>query len=306
VTSSQPQAKSQEQGREGLIVAHYGVAVEVRFSDGESQSVRVKRQSGHVVGDEVLVRGDILQRLPRRTEMCRRDVRGKVRLVAANLDVVGIVVSASPPPPRSYVDRAIVAAKAAGIHPFLVVNKMDLPSSDTFLAYLETIYQSVLTLFPLSASSGHGLDAIRNYLSHGHRCAFVGTSGVGKSSLLNALVPGIDLLVGELSEDQGLGRHTTTVATLHALAGGGELVDTPGFRDFGLVDVAPLEMAQYFPGFEAILETPCRFRNCYHQKEPGCSILKALQEGVLDPDRYESYLHILEDLKAGEAARRPY
>lgn len=302
---SQPKKKlSNEEGRSGLIVAHYGVAVEVRFADGSSCQVRVKRQSGHVVGDNVLIRGEVLYRQPRRTEMSRRDVRGKIRLVAANLDVLGIVVCCSPPPPRHYLDRAIVAARAAGIDPFLVVNKADLPATAALVDSLQAVYGALMPIFPVSASSATGLDALRHFLAQGHRAVFVGTSGVGKSSLLNALVPGIDLLIGDLSQDTGLGRHTTTVSTLHSLASGGELVDTPGFRDFGLVDISEQELAHFFPGFEEIQQTPCRFRNCLHRNEPGCLVRIGLQTGKIPAERYDSYLYILDNLQGDDLGWR--
>jgi len=302
---SKPKGKpDREEGRAGVIVAHYGVAVEVRFADGSSYQVRVKRQSGHVVGDDVLVRGEVLHRQPRRTEMRRRDVRGKIRLVAANLDVLGVVVCSSPPPPRHYLDRAIVAARAAGIDPFLVVNKADLPTAATMLDSLQRVYGALMPVFPVSAANGSGLDALRHFLAQGHRAVFVGTSGVGKSSLLNALVPGIDLLVGDLSTDTGLGRHTTTVSTLHSLTDGGELVDTPGFRDFGLVDISEQDLAHFFPGFEEIRQTPCRFRNCLHRNEPGCLVRSGLQAGTIPAERYESYTYILDNLQGDDPGWR--
>jgi len=302
-----PQPKEKllnEEGQSGVIVSHYGVAVEVRFADGRSCQVRVKRQSGHVVGDEVLVCGEILHRQPRRTEMRRRDARGKIRLVAANLDVLGVVVCCSPPAPRHYLDRAIVAARAAGIEPFIVVNKADLPATAELLDSLQAVYGGLMPVFPVSAASGAGLDQLRHFLAQGHRAVFVGTSGVGKSSLLNALVPGIDLLIGDLSEDTGLGRHTTTVSTLHSLASGGELVDTPGFRDFGLVDISEQELAHFFPGFEEIQQTPCRFRNCLHRHEPGCLVRSGLQGGTIPAERYDSYLYVLENLQGDDPGWR--
>lgn len=286
--------------RQGLIVSHFGVAVEVLFRDGERCMVRVKRSSGHVVGDEVRVRGEVLERLARKSELRRRDARGGIHLVAANLDVLGIVVA--PGSPSGFLDRAIVAARAAGLLPFVVFNKVDLPEARAQSVSLAEVYSGALHFFPLSAASGAGLDLLRAFLQEGHRGAFVGTTGVGKSSLLNALCPDINLKVGELSDDHWHGKHTTTVSSLHALPGGGELVDTPGFRDFGMVDISSSEIAAYFPGFEPLKEHGCRFHNCRHRQEPGCAVAGLVQKGEIAPERLETYRELLGEVEAAEEA----
>lgn len=286
----------------GLIVAHHGVAVEVLFSNGRRRMVGVKRNSGHVVGDNVTVAGEVLKRLPRRTELRRRDARGGIHLVAANLDVLGVVVA--PHSPAGFLDRAIVAARVAGLLPFVVVNKCDLDETGLLLENLKVTYDSSLSLFALSARQGTGLAPLLDFLNQGHRGAFVGTSGVGKSSLLNALCPEINLKVGTLSDYKEQGRHTTTVSTLHALSGGGELVDTPGFRDFGLVDSTVEDLASYFPGFAEHGELVCRFRNCRHRTEPGCAIQGGLVAGLILPARYEMYLQILSEIEHDQAEAR--
>lgn len=290
--------------REGLITAHYGVAVEVLFVDGERRPVRVKRCSGHVVGDGVVVRGEVLERLSRRTELRRRDARGGVHLVGANLDVLGVVVAPLPLPPAGFMDRAIVAARAANLQPFVVVNKCDLDTAAAFVAALRSTYAGFVPVFPLSAATGDGLELLREFLGEGHRGAFVGTTGVGKSSLLNALCPEIDLRVGELNVYNGQGCNTTTVSTLHSLTGGGELVDTPGFQDFGLVDISVGDLAAHFPGFEATREGSCRFRDCRHRSEPGCAVVELVAQNRVPAERYETYLEILSEVEASEAESR--
>jgi ribosome biogenesis GTPase len=261
-----------------------------------------------VVGDSVLVRGEVLERLPRSTELRRRDVRGAVHLVGANLDVLGVVVAPRPLPPAGFVDRAIVAARAAGLKPFLVVNKEDLDGAAQLTAELRALYGESLPVFSLSAKAGVGLDRLRQFMAEGHRGAFVGTTGVGKSSLLNALCPDLTLAVGELCEARGVGRHTTTVATLHALAGGGELIDTPGFRDFGLVDIVVEELIVHFPGFEEAMMAHCRFRDCRHRAEPGCAVTALVENGSLAEDRYRAYLELLTEIETvqDEARRREW
>lgn len=284
--------------RNGLVVAHHGIAVEVLFESGERGMVRVKRNSGHVVGDSVTVTGEVLKRLSRRTELLRRDTRDGIHLVAANLDVLGIVVA--PLSPAGFIDRAIVGARAAGLDPFLVVNKCDLDTTADLLALLISTYAGSVPIFPLSATLGTGLPPLREYLNQGHRGAFVGSTGVGKSSLLNALCPEIDLRVGELSDYNGAGRHTTTVSTLHAISGGGELVDTPGFRDFGLVAVSAKDLASHFPGFEEHGAVVCRFGDCLHRTEPGCSVTALVKQGRIPTERYQTYLELLAEVETEE------
>ena len=286
----------------GLIVAHHGISVEVLFENDTRRMVRVKRNSGHVVGDNVVVTGEVLKRLPRRTELQRRDARGGIHLVGANLDVLGIVVA--PQAPGGFIDRAIVAARSAELQPFLVVNKCDLDGTAELLAELSGLYGDSVPIFPLSAARRSGLAPLEKFLSEGHRGAFVGTTGVGKSSLLNALCPAIDLKVGALSAYNSMGRHTTTVSTLHALAGGGELVDTPGFRDFGLVDITVEELAEYFPGFEDHRDVACKFRNCRHHTEPGCAVLALVEQGRIPSERYTTYMESLREVETLQAAAR--
>lgn len=300
--SDPPDFTHEQTARPGLIVAHHGVAVEVLFEDGERRMVRVKRNSGHVVGDDVVITGEVLKQMPRRTELRRRDARGGIHLVAANLDVLGIVVA--PLSPSGFIDRAIVAARVADLQPFLVVNKCDLPETAELLAALNSTYTGSVPIFPVSAAENTGLAVVEHFFAAGHRGAFVGTTGVGKSSLLNTLCPEIELKVGALSDYKGQGRHTTTVSTLHALSGGGELVDTPGFRDFGLVEITEDDLAIFFPGFEGHGEISCKFRNCRHRSEPGCAVAERVEEGLIPAERYATYLEILGEVESEQTEAR--
>jgi ribosome biogenesis GTPase len=197
-----------------------------------------------------------------------------------------------------------VAARSAGLEPFLLVNKCDLDGSAEFLAELTRLYSGSVPIFPISVVRRSGFAPLEEYFSHGHRGAFVGTTGVGKSSLLNVLCPDIDLKVGSVSLYKSMGRHTTTVSTLHALAGGGELVDTPGFRDFGLVDSTIEELAEYYPGFEAHQDVACKFRNCRHRSEPGCAVLTLVDQGRIPAERYATYMEILGEVENLQEAAR--
>jgi ribosome biogenesis GTPase len=307
----------------GLLVAHYGVAVDVLLDSpsdatpgaGELRSVKVRRRSGHAVGDRVLVVGERLQQLPRTTELRRLDAMGRTHVVAANLDVLGIVIAPIPPSPSGFVDRALVSARAAGIAPFLLINKADLGSAAELAASVRETYIDGpggidLPMFSLSAKHAdapehaQGLAQLFTFFANAgqpHRGAFVGTSGVGKSSLINAMLPHVELPVGSINEFSGLGRHTTTTATLHRLPGGGELIDTPGFRDFGLVDISIAQLAAQFPGFVEVVAAAgqtCRFNDCRHDAEPDCAIKAAVAEGRLARARWDRYLELLAGLSS--------
>jgi ribosome biogenesis GTPase len=287
--------------QQGVIVSHHGIAVDVLFASGQQKLVKVKRREGHVVGDNVVIKDQRLQRLPRRTELCRRDSRGSVRIVGANLDVLGIVVSSMPLPTPGYIDQAIVAARQAGLTPVLVVNKMDLAGAENFTDQIMGIYKNIVDVFVVSAITGEGLEAPKKYLGQGVRSFFVGITGVGKSSLLNAICPALNLRVGELFTAGNRGCNTTTVSTLHSLPNGGELVDTPGFNEFGLVDISIEDLAGFFPGFEAAMAGRCHFRDCRHRTEPGCAVSDLVETGEISRERYDTYLDIFEQIQAGDA-----
>ncbi len=288
------------QDRKGVIVAHHGIAVDILFESGQRQMVKVKRRSGHVVGDNVVVRGNSLIRLPRRTQIRRRNSRGSVRIVGANLDVLSVVVAPLPHPPFGYIDQAIVAARKEDLIPVLVINKCDLEGCKIFIEKLLAIYEGIVDIFVMSAVTKEGLSALELYLNQGLRSLFVGITGVGKSSLLNAICPTLDLRVGELFEAGKRGCNTTTVSTLHSLKGGGELVDTPGFNEFGLVDISAQDLAGYFPGFEKAMENDCRFSNCRHRTEPGCAVTQLVERKSIPRERYNTYLEIFDQLEAGD------
>jgi ribosome biogenesis GTPase len=192
----------------------------------------------------------------------------------------------------------------ADIEPVLVVNKSDQPGATETFEAMQRVYGDVLTVVLTSAATGEGLDALAALFRPDRRGAFVGTSGVGKSSLANAVCPSLELDVGEINVQSGLGRHVTTNATLHRLPDGGELVDTPGFRDFGPVEVSALELSQGFIGFRDVAGSGCRFRDCRHRSEPGCRVLEALESGRLDAERYRVYVALLDEIEANERKTR--
>lgn len=290
-------------GEPGVIVAHRGVAVDVELADGERRSVRVRRRSGHVVGDRVLVTGERLVRLTRDNELLRRSPGGGVHVVCANLDLLCIVLAAEPPPRLGLVDRAAVAARARGIAPTLVFNKVDIDGAEDVLDVLREVFEDAMPVLGVSAETGAGVDALAKHIAAHGRAVLAGHSGVGKSSLTNHLVPGAKLRTSDLSDASGRGRHTTSVATLHKLPNGGALIDTAGIKEFGLVEVSPADLAYHFVGFERVRDEPCKFRNCLHKGEPGCAVVAAVAEGLIDEERLDAYRALLEEIETGNDPR---
>jgi ribosome biogenesis GTPase len=250
-----------------------------------------------VVGERLVVE-------PAHGILRRRDVRGRERTIAVNLDVLGIVLAPEPREPPGYIDRGFVIARAAGIEAVVIVNKIDLEAGSELADLLSEIYGTSSNVHRVSATTGEGIEAISGALTGGRLGALVGPSGVGKSSLLNALVPDLDLRVSALNRKSQKGRHTTTTATLHSLPGGGFLVDTAGFKDFIAVGVDALEVANFFPGFEAALEGGCRFRDCLHRSEPDCSVLAAVEAGEIPSRRHRSYVELLDELAGSSRPSR--
>ena len=285
-------------GEPGRVVAHHGVAVLVRFDSGAERQIWLLPEQRAVAGDRVVAARDRLVVMPAEGVLRRLDARGRERTIATNLDVLGIVIAPEPREPPGYIDRGFVIARAAGIRPMLILNKTDLPGARELAEKLIEIYGASCKILLVSAMSGQGVAELSRSIADGKLGALVGPSGVGKSSLLNALIPDLDLRVSALNRGSQKGRHTTTTATVHDLPDGGLLVDTAGFKDFIAVDLDALEAAQFFPGFETALEAGCRFRDCLHRSEPGCGVLAAVEAGIVDERRHRSYVQLLDELVA--------
>ena len=289
--------------RRGIVLGRDGAAIRVQAEGDELRAVlrgRMKQQGLKVVaGDLVTLEPEaggelwgIIEVEPRRSVLERRIPGGRgCRAIAANIDRI-FVVSASrdPVPVPSVIDRLLVLAEANDVIPALVVNKVDLdPGTELIARYRAAGYD----VFPISTKLGLGLEAIRGWLP-GHASVFTGPSGAGKSSLLNALEPGVALRTAAVSEKIGRGMHTTVSALMVPLSGGGWLVDTPGFSEVGLWGLEARGLAECFPEMRARLGT-CRFQDCRHVSEPGCAIRAAVTSGDIHPDRYASYLLLLEE-----------
>ncbi len=291
--------------REGLVIAHYGTQVEIESAPRQSLRCHLRANLDSLVtGDTVIwcegePTGVVVAQLPRSSVLSRPDPYGDMKAVAANIDRICVVIAPLPEPHANLIDRYLVAAEVSGITPLLVLNKADLLRADTGLkAQLDALLAIYPTLgyelLETSCQQG-GLEPLTKALS-GRTSVFVGQSGVGKSSLVNELLPGVDLRVGALSELTHKGTHTTTTAQLFHLPGGGSLIDSPGIREFGLWHMNRGQVAEGFREFREFLGH-CRFRDCQHQREPGCAILEAVADGKISPVRLDSYRRIIESLE---------
>lgn len=289
--------------QDGVVVAHFGSQAEIEGADGLRQRCHLRTHlEGLVTGDRVVwcagePTGVVVARKTRQNALSRPDNCGNLKPIAANIDRVFIVIAPLPEPHANLIDRYLVAAEATGAHPVIVVNKTDLLETDAELAAnmsgLLAVYPS-LGYTPLPTHRGEdGLSQLIPALA-GHTSVLVGQSGVGKSSLINALLPGVDLRVGALSGTRNKGVHTTTTAQLFHLSCGGSLIDSPGIREFGLWHMEREQIETGFIEFRPHLGH-CRFRDCKHREEPGCALLAAVARGEISQQRFQSYRRILSD-----------
>jgi ribosome biogenesis GTPase len=296
----------------GVVLQGTGGVWQVRTEDGETRPAslrgRLKKESADAVklavGDDVVLERDergmswaIAEILTRRSRLARRSPGGGhgERVVAANIDqVIVVFAAASPEPHPRMLDRFLVIAEANDLRARVIINKIDLADEDVvrerFADYVRAGYALHLT----SVKTRFGLDELHMALT-GRTSALSGPSGVGKSSLMNALFPGLNLRVGEISASVNKGRHTTVGAVLYPLPGGGAVVDTPGLREVGMWGLEASELDGCFPEVRAYREM-CRFRDCAHAAEPGCAVREAVEKGAVSEVRYESYLKLREEL----------
>jgi len=283
----------------GTVVESYGRRLLVTPIDaGSALPCKLKgRRLSVVAGDEVRFEQPpgadewvVTDRLPRRNVLARSDSRGRAEPIAANLDLLCVVVAARPPCDPFIVDRYLAGAAFAGIGSLLIVNKADLAEDCGELAFLDSFSELHLQVVRVSARTGLGLDTLIAALS-GRRSILAGQSGVGKSSLLNALAGDEMRATGHLSDASGEGRHTTVSSALIRLPWG-ELADSPGVRDYAPPVVEAREVQTGYPEILA-LSAGCRFLDCLHRQEPQCAVRQAAEQGELHPRRYESYRRLL-------------
>ena len=290
--------------QEALVLVSYGSRGIIELPDGSRSGCNYRRSVGRpFCGDRVAFEVNeghppIATRiLPRKNQFARADARQRKQVIAANLDQVVIVITPRPEPSTDLVERYLVAVHSMGIEPVIVVNKSELLETSEVAAgsplrrleeYGELGYRVLLT----SCKDEPGIASLVPVLD-GKTSILVGQSGVGKSSLVNALLPDHDLQTGELSRTTGKGIHTTTTTIMYSLPSGGKLIDSPGVWEYGLWKMDAQELAWGFIDI-APLHGHCRFNDCRHAGEPGCAVFEAVQEGKIREWRYESYRRLLD------------
>lgn len=302
-----------EDSLKGVVVKSTGSRYEVLSGGGKVFHARLRgklrlRDSrttnpvsvGDIVSCEPMPEGDyvITEIEPRRNYIIRRasNLSKESHIIAANLDQAFLVVSLFSPVSRyEFIDRFLVTCEAYGVPASIILNKADLARQkpdelEEFLWIYRTAgYRVCLT----SATQGGGIEELREAMK-GKTTLLSGNSGVGKSTIIKAIEPSLDVRIGEISKYHKKGMHTTTFAHMYPLSSGGYIIDTPGIKGFGLIDIADTEVFRYFPEFMRYAPG-CQYYNCTHIHEPGCAVVEALENGEIAPSRYESYLKILDE-----------
>jgi ribosome biogenesis GTPase / thiamine phosphate phosphatase len=308
---------------QGLVLKTTGKNYEVVDSSGIVRMCQVRgkiRLEGRsttnpvAAGDHVMVEleseaeGIIVEILPRKNYIIRRSVNlsKEAQIVAANIDLALLVVTLTQPQTTpGFIDRFLVTAEAYQVPVTLVFHKMDQYNTKEMKQVEEMIamYSSIgYSCLRTSLESDEGLEELEELIID-KVVLISGHSGTGKSSLVNYFIPDKDLRIGDISDATGKGMHTTTFAEMHAIPEGGYFVDTPGIKGFGLVDIEKEELHAYFKEFFALLPS-CKFHNCQHINEPGCAVIKALQDGLVAESRYRSYVSMHMDEAEGGQRRR--
>jgi len=294
---------------QGLLIAHFGQQLEVEALEGDQKGQRfrchVRANLGALVtGDRVVWRpgknqSGVIEAVHPRTSLLQRpDIYGQLKPVASNIDHIVIVVAVEPEPFDNLIDRYLVAAETLNIPPVILLNKTDL-INDQNKAQIEALVKRYEQLGYLVLRTNcqlgyEGIHPFSQWLNQ-QTCVFVGQSGVGKSSLIQTLLPEECLKIGALSESRRKGTHTTTTARLFHLHDGGDMIDSPGIREFGLWHISEEELIEGFIEFRSYLGH-CRFRDCQHRQEPDCAIQAAIKKGKITPSRQHSFDMIRESL----------
>jgi len=309
----------------GLVIKNTGSWVTVRLDDGNTVNCKMRgifRLKGMRCTNPVAV-GDLVQVEdkggdapvvgaiePRKNYIIRRssNLSKEFQIIAANLDQAVLVATlTNPETSTTFIDRFLATAEAYQVPAVLAFNKVDLLVDNglsELLEKLKALYQSIgYPVVTMSAATGEGTDELRSILA-GKMSLLSGNSGVGKSSIINLMIPGAHVRVGDVSQTHHKGMHTTTFSELLDLPGGGAIIDTPGVKAFGTIDFERAQVAHYFPEIFRISDN-CRFNNCTHTHEPGCAVLTAVEQGDIAPSRYQSYLSILEE-DPNNKYRKPY
>lgn len=294
----------------GLVITNFGKRLLVESEQGGLINCAVRQHLGKLVaGDRVRWQQDIeagtgvvSEVLTRHSKLSRPGFRGQTRMVAANIDVIGIVTPIEPGIHPDMIDRYLVAASQLNIPVAIIINKIDLIQDDEAweaVAELLIPYEEMgIELIPVSSQLEDGLEDLEAFLNQ-QTSVLVGPSGAGKSSLINALIPDLDIRTSALSEATGLGVHTTTNSILYHLPKGGDIIDSPGVRQFSPSPCSLTELESYYSDFGPFLGQ-CKFHNCTHSMEPDCAIKQAVENDQIAYTRYQSFQRLLQEFKESE------
>ena len=284
----------EEMSQKGLVITRYGHRQLVESSTGELFQCTGRQNLGlSVAGDEVIfhpvggTEGIVTAILPRGNELTQKN-----KLIATNIDQLWLVVATEPHYQFELIDRYLILAENSNLPINIIVNKIELVNESGQLSKDFSLYQDInYEVHFISIKKQLNLESLQDQLVDKTNI-FLGQSGVGKSSLINTLIPDLELRVNEISSKSKLGRHTTTNTTIYHIPSGGDLIDSPGIREFQLDDFDAKQILNGFREFEALIGK-CRFRNCQHINEPDCAIKVAVDAGDIHPSRYENYLNLL-------------
>ncbi|MCL2891621.1 small ribosomal subunit biogenesis GTPase RsgA [Brenneria tiliae] len=298
------------EAQEGIIISRFGMHADVEAANGVVHRCNIRRTiKSLVTGDRVVWRagnetlsgisGIVEAVHPRRSVLTRPDFYDGVKPIAANIDQIVIVSAILPELSLNIIDRYLVACETLEVEPLIVLNKIDLLDDEArrFVDGLMDIYRALnYPVIMVSSHTQQGIIELEQALT-GRISIFAGQSGVGKSSLLNALLALEEerILVNEVSDNSGLGQHTTTAARLYHFPHGGDVIDSPGVREFGLWHLDPDQITQGFIEFRQYIGS-CKFRDCRHENDPGCAINAALERGEIAAERFDNYHRILESM----------
>jgi len=288
--------------QKGVVITRHGQNLVVTDKDGKLHHCLWRRNVGHIVcGDNVVwqstghEQGVVIALLDRQSVLARPDYSGREKPLAANITKLVIVLAPLPEPSEYLLDQYLVTAETIGVEAVIAFNKIDLLDEAATRALNQRFnhYEQIgYPLIQISAKFEHGLAPLIQHL-RGETSILVGQSGVGKSSLINALLPDQDIQVGRLSKASGLGRHTTSATTYYDLPEGGHLIDSPGVRSFRLVELSRAQLERGFKEFRDFIGH-CRFSDCRHLEEPECALRHAVKEGQINPQRLKNFLHLVQ------------
>ena len=285
---------NEEMSQKGLVITRYGHRQLVESSTGELFQCTGRQNIGlSVAGDEVIfqpaggIEGIVTAILPRENELSQKN-----KLIATNIDQLWLVVATEPHYQFELIDRYLILAENSNLPINIIVNKIELVDDLDQLSKDFSLYQNInYQVHFISIKKQLNLESLKDQLADKTNI-FLGQSGVGKSSLINTLIPDLELRVNEISTKSKRGKHTTTNTTIYHIPSGGDLIDSPGIREFQLDDFDAKQIVNGFREFKALIGK-CRFRNCQHINEPDCAVKVALDAGDIHPSRYENYLNLL-------------